>query len=147
MNKDDLDDTIKKGIAAAEKGDIHSALMLFNEAVEKRNTPEVHSYHAYCLAQSEGRFSAAAKRCRESIKREPGNSLHYLLLGRILLLAGEKRIAVKTFRQGLKASPNPKIIVELKKLGLRKDPPFKNLGRSHLLNRTFGKLLSSIGIR
>lgn len=147
MSQDDVDVTIQKGIEAAEKGDTPTAQILLNEAAQQRNTPELHSYQAYCMARNDGRVSAAAKACRESIKREPGNSLHYLLLGRILLMAGEKKRAVKTFRQGLKTSPNPKIIAELKKLGLRKDPIFKNLDRSHLLNRTFGKVLSSIGLR
>jgi len=92
-------------------------------------------------------MSAAAKTCRESIKREPGNSLHYLILGRIMLMAGEKTRAVKTFRQGLKASPNQKIITELKKLGLRKPTVLKTLDRTHPLNRVLGRVFSTIGFR
>lgn len=147
MKQDEVEVTIRKGVAAAEKGDMHTAQILLTEAAKQRNTPELHTYLAYCMARNDGRVSVAAKTCRESIKREPGNSLHYLILGRILLLAGEKKYAVKTFRQGLKASPNPKIIAELKRLGLRKEPPFKSLARSHPLNRSVGKLLSSIGLR
>jgi uncharacterized protein HemY len=147
MNHDEIDSTIKKGIESAERGYIHSAQMLLNQAAEHRNTPELHTYLAFCLAKGEGRVSAAAKVCRESIKREPGNSLHFLILGRILLLAGEKNKAVKSFRQGLKTSPNPRIIAELKKLGLRKPAVLRTLQRSHPLNRMLGRVFSTIGFR
>ncbi|SHJ31825.1 hypothetical protein SAMN02745165_02101 [Malonomonas rubra DSM 5091] len=147
MAEENIDTIIRQGIEAAEKGYIHSAQVLLNQAVEGRNTPELHSYLAYCMAKDEGRISAAARTCRESIRREPGNSLHYLLLGRILLLAGEKTKAVAAFRQGLKTSPNPKIIVELKSLGLRKPAIFKSLDRKHPLNKVVGKVFSTIGLR
>ena len=147
MSHEEIDSTLEKAIAAAEKGYIHSAQMLLNQAAEHRNTPELHTYLAYCLAKEEGRMSAAVKTCRESIKREPGNSLHYLILGRVLLMAGEKDKAVKSFRQGLKTSPNPKIIAELKKLGLRKPTVLKNLTRGHPLNRVLGRVFSTIGFR
>lgn len=147
MVNEEIDKIIEQGIAAAEKGYIHSAQMLLSQAVKERNTPELHTYLAFCQAKEEGRLSAAAKTCRESIRREPGNSLHYLMLGRILLLAGEKDKAVRAFRQGLKTSPNPKIIAELKTLGLRKPAIFKNLERSHPLNRYVGRLFSTIGLR
>lgn len=90
---------------------------------------------------------SAAKICRESIKREPNNSLHYLILGRVLLMAGEKGKAITAFRQGLKTSPNQKIITELKKLGLRKPAILKNLKRNHPLNRVLGRVFSTIGFR
>ena len=147
MTQEDIDETIRKGIASAERGDFHTAQILLNDASAQRNTPELHSYLAYCLANTEDRMSAAAKTCRESIKREPANSLHYLILGRILLLAGQKDRAVKTFRQGLKTSPNPKIMAELKQLGLRKPPIFQSLGRDHFINRMCGRIFSTIGLR
>ncbi len=147
MRRDEIDKIIEQGIDAAEKGYFPSAQMLLGQAVKERNTPEIHSYLAFCQAKGEGRVSSAAKICRESIRREPNNSLHYLMLGRILLLAGEKNMAVKAFRQGLKASPNSKIIAELKTLGLRKPALFKNLDRSHPLNRYLGRFLSTLGVR
>lgn len=147
MKSEEIDDVISQGISAAEKGYIHSAQMLLGQAAELRNTPEINTYLAFCQAKGEGRMQAAVKVCRKSIQREPGNSLHYLILGRILLLAGEKNRAVKTFRQGLKTSPNPKIIAELKMLGLRKPAVFKNLERSHPLNRFLGQVFNSIGLR
>ncbi|MCK4623606.1 MAG: hypothetical protein KAT62_15510 [Desulfuromonadales bacterium] len=147
MNSDQMDELTRKGIEAAEKGDIHMAQVFLQQVAEHRNAPVLHTYLAYCLARSQGRMHSAAKVCRESIKREPNNSLHYLILGRVLLLAGEKGKAIKTFRQGLKTSPNPKIIEELKKLGLRKPAVIKNLKRKHPLNWLLGKVFSMVGLR
>ena len=147
MIHDQVDELIAKGVDAAEKGYIHSAQVFLAQAAEHRNTPEIQTYQAYCLAREQGRIHSAVKMCRESIRRDPGNSLHFLILGRILLLAEEKNKAISTFRQGLKASPNPKIIAELKILGLRKPAILKSLKRTHPLNRVLGRVFSSIGIR
>ena len=147
MNPDQIDDLMHKGIEAAEKGYIYSAQIFLDQVAEHRNNPELHSYLAYCQAKSQGRMHSAAKICRESIKREPNNSLHYLILGRILLLSGNKEKAIDTFRQGLRSSPNPKIIDELKKLGLRKPAVLKNLKRNHPINRALGRVFNIIGFR
>jgi tetratricopeptide (TPR) repeat protein len=147
MSAEEIDELTQKGIEAAEKGYIHSAQVFLGQVAEQRNTPELNTYLAYCLAKGQGRIHSAAKTCRESIKREPGNSLHYLILGRILLMAGEKGKAIEAFRQGLKTNPNPKIIDELKKLGLRKPAVLKNLKRNHPINRVLGRVFSTIGIR
>ncbi len=147
MSSEEMDLLTKKGIEAAEKGYIHSAQVFLGQVAEHRNTPELHTYLAYCQAKGQGRMHSAAKVCRESIKREPNNSLHYLILGRILLMAGEKGKAIDAFRQGLKTSPNQKIIDELKRLGLRKPAILKNLKRNHPINRVLGRVFSTIGIR
>ena len=147
MSPEDLDILTQKGIEAAEKGYIHSAQVFLGQVSEHRNTPELNTYLAYCQAKGQGRMHSAAKICRESIKREPNNSLHYLILGRVLLMAGEKGKAIDAFRQGLKTSPNPKIIQELKKLGLRKPAVIKSLKRNHPLNRVLGRVFSTIGFR
>jgi len=147
MSPNEVDDLVHKGIEAAEKGYIHSAQVFLGQAAEHRNTPELHTYLAFCAARGQGRLHSAAKVCRESIKREPNNSLHYLILGRILLMAGEKGKAIDAFRQGLKTSPNPRIIDELKKLGLRKASVIKSLTRNHPLNRMLGKMFNTFGVR
>lgn len=147
MSPEQIDELLHKGIEAAEKGYIHSAQVFLGQVAEQRKTPEVRSYLAYCLAKGQGRLHAAAKICRESLKREPENPLHYLILGRILLLAGEKGKAIDAFRQGLRTGANPKIIAELKKLGLRKPAVIKSLKRNHPINRFLGRIFSSVGFR
>lgn len=147
MSSDQIDELLYKGIEAAEKGYIHSAQVFLGQVAEQQKTPEVNSYLAYCLAKGQGRMHSAAKICRESIKREPHNSLHYLILGRILLMSGNKGKAIEAFRHGLRTSPNPKIIDELKKLGLRKPAVLKGLKRNHPINRALGKAFNLFGLR
>ncbi len=147
MEHAQLDDLTAKGIEAAEKGYIHSAQVFLGQVAEHRNTPELHSYLAYCQAKRQGRVHSAAKVCRESIKREPGNPIHFLLLGRILLLSGDKGKAIEAFRQGLKGGGHPLIIAELKQLGLRKPAVIKSLKRNHPINRVLGKLFGFLGLR
>lgn len=147
MDSDQLDDLLQKGIEAAEKGYIHSAQVFLGQVAEHRKTPELHSYLAYCLAKGQGKLHSAAKICRESIRREPNNSLHYLILGRILLLSGDKGKAIGILQQGLRTGSNPLIIDEFKKLGLRKPAIIKSLKRNHPLNRMVGKLFDMIGLR
>ena len=147
MDSDQLDDLMQKGMEAAEKGYIHSAQVFLGQVAEHRKTPELHSYLAYCLAKGQGHLHSADKTCLDSIKRDPNNSLHYLILGRILLLTGDKGKAIEAFRQGLITGPNPLIIDEFKKLGLRKPTIIKSLKRNHPLNRVLGKLSSMIGLR
>jgi tetratricopeptide (TPR) repeat protein len=147
MSPDQLDDLLQKGIEAAEKGYIHSAQVFLGQVAEKRKTPELQTYLAYCSARGQGNMLSAAKVCHESIKREPNNPLHYLILGRILLMSGDKEKAIDAFRQGLKTGPNSAIIDELKKLGLRKPAILKNLKRNHPINRMLGKVFDFIGFR
>lgn len=147
MHALEIDELVRKGIDAAESGDIHTAHYFLDQAAKHRNTPELHTYLAFCRARSHGNFQSAAKACHESIQREPDNSLHYLVLGRILVQAGEKDKAIKTFLRGLKAGPNPRIISELKKLGRRQPAVIGKLPRHHPLNRVLGKVLKRVGIR
>lgn len=144
---DDYTTLLSKGIAAAEKGQFPTAQAYLDQAAGVRRSPEVMSYLALCLARGHKKVQAAHKLCREAMDQDPANSLHYLIMGRILLMAGRRENAITTFRQGLRTSPNPKIISELKKLGLRKPPVFASLERGHFINRVSGKLLSRLGLR
>ncbi|MCP4199604.1 MAG: tetratricopeptide repeat protein [Proteobacteria bacterium] len=147
MSPEQIDELIEKGIEAAEKGYFHSAQVFLGQAAEHRSSPQLNTYLAFCMAKGQGRTAAAAKICRESIKREPKNPLHFLILGRILLLSGNKGKAIDTMRRGLKSSQDQRIIDELKKLGLRKPAVIKNLKRNHILNRICGKIFSIFGLR
>jgi len=144
---DDYDNLLNKGISAAEAGSYDEALIVLSQAAEQIQSPIVRSYSAYCQAKSHGKLAAAAQICQESITREPHNSTHYLILGRIFLLARKRLKAIKTFQTGIKISPNKLIVIELKRLGKRKASVITTLDRDHPLNRFLGKTLSRVGIR
>ena len=147
MSTHDYTLLLNKGVAAAEAGEFTTAQAYLEQAANIRQSPELLSYLAYCLALGQKQLQKALKLNRQALDQEPSNSLHFLIMGRILLYAGQRKKAIQTFRRGLRTSPNPKIIAELKKLGLRKDPVFKTLERSHILNRYSGKMLARLGLR
>ena len=144
---DNYDKLLNKGISAAETGSYDEAFIILNQAAEHIQSPTVKSYSAYCQAKSHGSLSAAADTCQKSIAKESHNSVHYLILGRIFLLAGKRGKAIKIFHMGLKVSPNPLIIKELKQLGKRNSPVIKALDRDHSLNHLLGKAFSTVGLR
>ncbi|MBD1400748.1 tetratricopeptide repeat protein [Pelovirga terrestris] len=147
MQEKELNDLLNKGKEAVEKGYIPSAQVFFSQVAEHKNSPEVRSYLAYCLAKSQGRTQVAAKTCIESIRREPDNPTHYLLLGRIHLLADDKVKAVQVLRQGANINKDQRIINEISKLGMRRAPVIKSLKRNHPLNRVLGKIFARLGLR
>ena len=147
MKSEQLEELLQQGIKAVESGDIHTAEYLLAQVAEQRKSPEVLSYLAYCLAHGQRNLRSAAKICNRSILREPNNSLHYLILGRIQLMANEKSKAIDTFSRGLRTSPNPKIIEEMKQIGFRKPAIMKCFERNHPINRLLGKTFHQLGLR
>jgi len=143
----ELNALLERGIKAAEKGNTLMALVHFEDAAKLDDSPLIRSYLAFCLAKERRQLQKAAALCREALQQEPANPLHYLNLGRIYLLAGQKNLAIRTFRQGLKNGRNPLIVKELKLLGLRKPPVLQTLGREHPLNKYLGMLLNRLGMR
>lgn len=144
---DKFQDLVKEGITALGAGNTARALKHFEEAAELDETAELLSHLAYCLAKEKKDFTGATALCKSALEDEPWNSLHYLNLGRVHLLAGRRKEAINTFRDGLLHQNNPRIKDELNRLGTRRYPFFASLPREHILNRVVGKLFHKMGFR
>lgn len=129
------------------EGDSLVALIHLENAYKADPSPRIRSMLAYCLAKERRQFQKARQLCQEALALEPNNPEHYFQLGRICLLARQKKQAIQTFRKGLKLGRYQPIIDELRILGLRKPPVFESLARDHFLNRSAGKLLHRMGKR
>lgn len=140
-------DLVSQGVQAIDQGNTMMALMHLEDASKKGTSPALQSYLGYCLARERQQFKRGITLCREATKLEPMNSQFWLNLGRACLMAGQKRMAIEAFRRGLKANCNQQIVEELKRLGLRKTPVFSTLERTHFLNRNFGRMLNTLGLR
>ncbi|PLX82940.1 MAG: hypothetical protein C0616_01155 [Desulfuromonas sp.] len=138
---------LDEGMKAVEKGDALTGLLLFEEASKHQLTPTIQSCLGYCLAAEKGKIREGIELCQQAKRKEPERSLHYLNLGRIYMLAGQKQFAIKIFRQGMRMEANRTIMRELEYLGLRREPVFHRLDRNHPLNRHFGKFMAAIGMR
>lgn len=138
MQGTDVEGLLKRGLEALAQGDTLSALSYFEKAINIERSPAVCSCYAFCIAKERGLVSNAISLCKEAIQKEPGNSLHYLNLGKIYLIDNNKEEAVKTFRAGLDYEANPLIVHELNKLGPRKPPVFHFFKRSNPINKCLG---------
>jgi len=138
---------VDQAIKSLAEGDSLVALIHLENAHKADPSPRAKSLLAYCLAKERRQFQKARQLCQEALHLDPNNPEHYCQLGRICLLAHQKRQAIQTFRKGLKLGRYQPIIDELRALGLRKSPLFESLGREHFLNRSAGKFLSRIGNR
>src|SRR5512134_521743 len=90
-------------------------------------SPEMLSLMGYSLAKEAAQFQKGIELCRKAISLNPYSCDHYLHLGRIYLLANKRDFAIKTFRKGLKIRKDPRILEELRLLGVRRSPPFASL--------------------
>lgn len=137
----------EEGLRALNTGRTGKALDWFAKAVAEEKTPLAVSYLAYCRAKEGGNCKEAIALCMEAIKDEPKNPDIYLNLGRVHLLAGQRRSAIRAFDLGLRYGGSPQIINELALLGRRKAPPLPFLSRSNPLNKLLGKFLKMLGLR
>lgn len=136
-----------KGINALDRGDTLSALACFEKAVQKDENPLYNSYLAYCIAKERGQFRLSVSLCEKAIALQPDRSAHYLNLGRIYLMTGQKNDAIRILRDGLRNEANQQIIAELDRIGTRKPPVISFLKRSNPINKYLGYLLKRIGLR
>ncbi len=156
---------VQKAIAAIDWGDTLHGMFALEGAPALREIPVVKSYLAYCVAKERGQYREAIGLCEAALKAEPHNPAHYLNLGRVFLLTKQKNKALATFRKGLssdavtdkspaaespadgRAKQQALILAELRRLGIRKRPPFPSLPREHPLNRVVGGLLTKLKLR
>jgi tetratricopeptide (TPR) repeat protein len=147
MANSQADELFAKGLNALSNRHYYLALVCFEQSIQEESTPLCSSYLAFCLAKARGQFAEAIRLCEQTLGNDPENTTHYLNLGRILMLAGQREKALITFRQGLKYGVSDEIVQELNDAGTRKLPPFPSLERRHILNRMCGILLKKIGQR
>ncbi|MEW6115574.1 MAG: tetratricopeptide repeat protein [Nitrospirota bacterium] len=136
-----------QGLSALKRGRTLPALASFERAATLSDAPLYRSYLAYCVAKERGQLKRAISLCEQAIEREPGNSVHYLNLGRIYLHAKNKDYAITVFREGLKHEMNQDIISELQKLVARKPPVLPFLGRENPINKYIGIVLGALRLR
>ena len=147
MSHTATDMPFEEGLKALNAGRSGEALDFFEKAVAEEKTPLAVSYLAYCRAKEKGPSKEAVALCMEAIKDDPKNSDIYLNLGKVYLLAGQRKAAIRAFDLGLRYGKNPQIVNELTLIGRRKSPPLPFLSRSNPLNIYLGKFLKSLGFR
>jgi hypothetical protein len=118
-----------------------AALTLDRRAGNGVGQARYRSYYGLCLALRDGKVRDGLLLCRAAAKEEFFNPEMWLNLGRVELVARNKRYAHKSFRRGLRLAPeNEDLRRELDRMGLRRRPALPFLDRSNPLNVWMGKL-------
>ena len=124
-----------------------TALGHLERALDMDANPCWHSYLGYCIAKERGQVARGVELCRSSLQLEPDNPVHYLNLGRVYLVSGNKEDALRVLRQGMAKGEDAGLLRQLRDLGSRKPPVLSFLSRSNPVNKYLGLLLSRLGLR
>ncbi|GAC1448702.1 MAG: tetratricopeptide repeat protein [Desulfuromonadaceae bacterium] len=124
-----------------------AALAHLEKALKLQDNPSWYSYLGYCIAKQRGQIKKGIDLCLISLELEREEPVHYLNLGNIYLVSGNKSEALRVFREGIVRGNNEEIQSILDEIGMRKPPIIKSLPRNNPVNRFLGIFLSKIGLR
>jgi tetratricopeptide (TPR) repeat protein len=144
MDTDRAMGLFREGLSALSNNEPLKALSLFERAYNIKDIPIIKSYLAFSIARERGQVSLAISLCEEAIREEGGNPVHYLNLGRVYLVRGDRERAVQAFRAGLKRQRHPEIIAELERMGIRRLLVIPFLKRQNPLNKYLGLILTRL---
>ena len=151
MDQDDLKTTAESEFARAQAAlaaeDTRAALACIEKALRIQDAPESYSYLGYCIARQRGQHRKGVELCQASLAVEPDNPLHFLNLGRVHLIKGDKNEALRIWREGMAKGGCPELLQQLERLGMRNRSVIPALHRNNPLNRYLGILLSRLGLR
>lgn len=141
----DSNSVVEKGISLARDGRFFEALKIFDEDLCFTQHPTAMSFYAVSLANVEGNYDKAISLCLMAAEKEFYNPDIYLNLGRIFLLNGQKSVAIKAFKKGLKYDDSHNALLkEVRVLGLRRRPILSFLPRQSFVNKFLGILADKI---
>lgn len=106
-----------------------------------------YSFLGYCVARERGQVSRGTELCMISLEHDPNNPEHYLNLGKIQLLSGNRAEALRILREGVARGENAELMAVLNEFGKRKSPLIPFLPRTNPLNKFLGLILRRIGLR
>jgi tetratricopeptide (TPR) repeat protein len=124
-----------------------AALAHLEKALKLQDNPSWYSYLGYCIAKQRGQIKKGIELCLSSLELERDEPVHYLNLGNIYLISGNKPEALRVFREGMARGDQEEIRRILDEIGTRKLPIIKSLPRDHPVNRFLGIILGKIGLR
>jgi len=135
------------GMTALAVDDTLTALACLERALKLQDNPGWHSCLGYCIARERGQQRRGLELCLSALAVEQDNPVHYLNLGRVHLISGDKMEALRVLREGMAKGGSPEIVRLLETLGTRKPSLFPMLHRDNPLNKYLGLFLSRLGLR
>ncbi len=103
--------------------------------------PRIRSYYGWAVAMIEHRLERGVALCRSALRDGADQPEVYHNFARVLLANGRKSEGMKYIRRGLMVEPrNAALILEWRRLGVRRPPVLPFLRRRHPANRVMGRL-------
>lgn len=143
----DAEREFDRALAAIAAENTVTALAHLERALKLWDNPGWHSYLGFCVAKERGQYKRGLDLCQTALALEQDNPVHYLNLGKVHLLAGNKVEALRVLREGVAKGGGAEFMAKLDEIGTRKPPVISGLSRNHPLNRYLGLLFSRIGLR
>jgi len=145
--------SFEKGLATLRAGETLEAMAYFEAALRQHRAAtqvrphmKYQSFFGLCMARLKGNLTKALRLCREAADAEFYDPDIFLNLGRVALLAGDRRTAHHAFQRGLHLDEgHVELRGEIRRMGVRQRPLFAFLQRESLLNRAVGKLRRNNG--
>lgn len=146
---DDPEEFFKAGMFLLKRDKLREALAAFKQALSLREQePRYMSYTGLTLALAMRKTKEAVLLCEKAVQKEFFRSELFLNLGRVYLLAGNRRKAHVAFRKGMTLDRDNRMLRgELERMGIRKPPVFQFLDRRHPVNKLTGKMLHRLRLR
>jgi Flp pilus assembly protein TadD len=119
-----------------------AALEHFASAHERApEDPRYRSHYGWAVAMVEHRVDRGVSLCRSALRDAADQPELYHNLARILLAHGRKTEAIKYIRRGLMVDPrNAALVLEWRRLGVRRAPVLPFLPRRHVVNQLLGRV-------
>lgn len=119
-----------------------AALEHFASAHERApEDPRYRSHYGWAVAMVEHRVDRGVSLCRSALREAADQPELYHNLARILLAHGRKTEGIKYIRRGLMVDPrNAALVLEWRRLGIRRAPVLAFLPRRHFANRLLGRV-------
>lgn len=136
------EESLRRGQELLRSGLEMAALEHFARAHEQApEDPVYRSHYGWAVAMIEHRVERGVSLCRAALRDAADRPEAYHNLARILLAHGRKAEAIKYIRRGLMVDPrNAALVLEWRRLGVRRPPVLSFLPRRHVANRILGRL-------
>ncbi len=135
-------ESLRRGQELLRAGLEMAALEHFANA--HRSKPDdacLRSHYGWAVATIEHRFERGLGLCREALRADGSSADIYLNLSRVLMAGGRKAEGIRYLKRGLMVEPrDATLLLEWRRLGVRRSPVLPFLPRRHLVNRVLGRV-------
>jgi len=148
-SEDDPQEFLRAGVFLLRRDEPREAMRVLERAykLDSKN-PITRSYLGLAMALSRAGTKQALELCESAVRGGTFHAELYHNLGRVYVMAGDRRRARLAFLEGLKLDQDdPDLTQGLQTLGMRSTPPLSIVHRDHPWNKYLGITLKRLGLR